>query len=314
MDKPKTTPKDFFLWAGAMVALYWSVLAFIFLMFDYINYAFPDPLRYYPSDPYQSGISFEMASLIVLFPIFVVIMWLIHREINSDHPRGEVWVRRWALILTLFLAALAMAIDLIYLLKTFFDGESLTPAFLLKVAIIFLIAAATFMHFIADYWGYWQQYPERGRSVGIAAVVLVLGTIVAGFLIIGTPAHARLLRFDSQKVSDLQSIQSQVVYYWQQKGSLPQSTNALNDSISNYVVPVDPQSGKAYEYNPINAHSFNLCATFNADSTDATPAPTVPLYPSSGSVNQNWAHVAGHSCFLRTIDPQLYPPNKTLVK
>src|SRR4030081_3886133 len=103
MDKPRTTPKDFFLWAGAMVALYISVFSFLGLVFDYINYAFPNPLQTYYVDPYQSGISYEMASLIVMFPLFFVLMWIIHRDIVRDTSRREIWVRRWALMLTLFL-------------------------------------------------------------------------------------------------------------------------------------------------------------------------------------------------------------------
>src|SRR3989338_4869378 len=155
MDKPKITAKDFFLWAGAMVAFYWSVLAFIFLIFDYINYAFPNPLSYYPSDPYQSGISYEMASLIVLLPLYLFLMRLIRKDIVTDPSRKEIWVRRWALILTLFIAGIAIAVDLIMLLTTFLNGEALTTAFLLKVLIIFLIAGAVFMHFIADLKGHW---------------------------------------------------------------------------------------------------------------------------------------------------------------
>src|SRR3990167_7982518 len=132
MEKPKTTAKDFFLWAGAMVAFYWSVIAYTFLVFDYINYVYPNVLAYYPADPYQSGISFEMASVIVLLPIYLLLMWLIHRDAARDPSRGEIWVRRWALILTLFVAGIAMAADLITLLTTFLSGEALTLAFMLK--------------------------------------------------------------------------------------------------------------------------------------------------------------------------------------
>src|ERR1700690_4073604 len=149
MDKPKATPKDFFLWAGAMVAFYWSVIAFLGLVFDYINYAFPNPLSYYPPDPYQSSISYEMASIIVLFPLFVVLMRLIHNDIKRDSSRAQIWVRRWALFLTLFVAGFTMAGDLIWLLTAFLNGTDLTAAFLLKAALVFLVAAAVFMHFIA---------------------------------------------------------------------------------------------------------------------------------------------------------------------
>jgi len=119
MEKVRTTPKDFFYWAGAMVAFVLERHCFYLLMFDYINYAFPDPLRYYASDPYQGGVSFEMSSLIVLFPVFIILMWLIHRDIIKTCARRSVG-RRWALVFTLFIAALSMIIDLVVLVHSFF--------------------------------------------------------------------------------------------------------------------------------------------------------------------------------------------------
>ncbi len=150
-----------------MVALYWSVTAFIFLMFDYINYAFPDPLSYYASDPYQGGVSFEMSSLVVLFPVFVILMWLIHRDIKKDHSRSELWVRRWALVFTLFVAALSMIIDLVVLVHSFLNGDAITMAFILKVLVVLGVAAIAFMHFIADLWGYWETYPHACTLGGL---------------------------------------------------------------------------------------------------------------------------------------------------
>jgi len=221
MEKPKITAKDFFLWAGAMVAFYWSIIAFILLTFDYINYAFPNALSYYPVDPYQSGISSEMASIIVLLPLYLLLMRFIHKSVAADPSRNEVWVRRWALILTLFVAGIAVAIDLITLLTTFLNGEAVTTAFLLKVLIIFLVAAGVFMHFIADLKGYWDANPKYRQMVRIGVAILAVVTIGSGFLIVGTPGQARLTRFDAQKISDLQNIQSQITSYYQAKQVLP---------------------------------------------------------------------------------------------
>lgn len=310
----KTTPKDFFYWAGAVVALYWSISAFIFLMFDYINYAFPDPLNLYASDPYQGGVSFEMSSLIVLFPVFILLMWLIHRDINKDTTHSEIWVRRWALVLTLFVAALSMIIDLVVLVHSFLNGDTITAAFLLKLVVVFGVAAVVFMHFIADLWGYWETYPMRARSVGIGALVLVVVSIGAGFLILGTPQHARLVRFDQQKISDLQSIQSQVINYYQQKQTLPVALSNLNDSLSYFTLPTDAQSGEAYGYRITTPpYSFEICATFNTagDSTGSNNtyavAPYMPGSAHVGGTFDNWVHTAGQTCFERTIDPELYP-------
>ncbi len=325
MDKPKTTAKDFFLWAGAMVAFYWSVIAFILLTFDYINYTFPNVLSYYPADPYQSGISYEMASIIVLFPIYLLLMRFIHKDAVRDSSRNEIWVRRWALILTLFVAGIAMAVDLITLLTTFLNGEALTTAFLLKVLIIFLVAGGVFMHFIADFRGYWDLFPGRRNMVRIGVAVLAVGTVISGFFIVGTPGEARLARFDAQKVSDLQNIQSQVVYYWQAKQKLPAIIGDLNNPLSYGPVPVDPQTSEPYTYEKTGALSFKLCAAFNAESrgnqtmypetravvpTAPTPAGEKAALSGKDMSVDNWQHGAGEVCFDRTIDPSFYPPLK----
>lgn len=311
MEKPKTTAKDFFFWAGAMVAFYWSVIAYIYLVFDYINYTFPNALSYYPSDPYQSGISYEMASVIVLLPISMFLMKLIHGDIARDPSRKEIWVRRWLLILTLFLAGIVIAADLITLLTTFLNGEALTAAFLLKVLTIFLIAVGVFMHFIADLRGYWDIFPSRKRAVSIGVAILALVTIVAGFFIVGTPAEARLARFDAQKVNDLQNIQSQVIYYWQAKQVLPTKLDDLNNSLAYGRVPVDTQTSQSYEYAATGKLSFELCADFNAESR-ANPAGLSADVPTALVREKipadNWQHGAGRVCFERTIDPSFYPP------
>jgi len=307
----KITPKDFFLWAGAVVSFYWSVLAFIFLIFDYINYAFPNALSYYPVDPYQSGISYEMASIIVLLPVYLLLMRKIRGDIARDASRKEIWVRRWALILTLFVAGITVAIDLITLLTTYLNGETLTTAFLLKVVVILLVASGVFAHFSADLKGYWDMFPMRKRYVTIAVAVLAIGTIIAGFFIVGTPAQARLARYDAQKVSDLQNIQSQITSYYQAKQKLPAVISDLNNSLNYGPVPVDPQSGEAYIYQPGAGLSFKLCAVFNAQSA-ALSAQTraVAPVPTKGGIapQDNWQHGAGQVCFDRTIDPAFYPP------
>jgi len=298
------------MWAGAVVALYSSVIAFLALMFDYINYAFPDPLRYYNVDPYQGGVAYEMATLIVMVPVFLVLMRFIRRDIEKDESRREVWVRRWALVLTLFIAGLTAVIDLIVLITSFLNGESLTAPFLLKVAVVFLVAAAVFMHFITDLWGYWVTHPKRAQMVGYAVGLLVVLTIIAGFFIIGTPAQARVARMDAQKVSDMQSIQWQIVNYYQQKQALPQTLDQLQDPISGYMIPNQPETNKPYEYKLRGGLSFELCADFGGVSTrqeGLSMAEPAALRLKGDLGVGSWQHDKGNECFLRTIDPELYP-------
>lgn len=315
VPKPRVTPKDFFLWAGAMIALFTSLFAFISLVFSYLNHALPDALQYYSGDPYSAGISYEMASLIVFFSLFLVLMRLIRSSITEDATRADVWVRRWALYLTLFIAGLTVAGDLVTLIMYFFNGD-VTLRFLLKVLVIFLVAGGGFMHFLADLRGYWQQQPTKARMLGWATGALGILTIVAGFYIVGTPWQARLYRFDEQKVNDLQLIQSQIVSYWQAKQALPATLTDLQDPIAGFRAPIDTQSGQPYEYRTTGARAFELCATFNAQtqpySVSARMAPTAPMsYPDKGTgQTDSWQHAAGRVCFERTIDPERYPPYK----
>ncbi len=172
------------------------------------------------------------------------------------------------------------------------------------------------MHFIADIRGYWLQFPDRARMVGWGAGALILLSVIAGFFIMGTPGQVRLYRFDDQKITDLQSIQWQLLNYWQSKGVLPESLEQLNDPLTGTIVPMDPQSGASYKYTKSAALTFSLCATFNAETQPNSPsAPrgtiAAPIYQNVDDLNSEpWTHTAGEQCFERTIDPERYPTSK----
>jgi hypothetical protein len=308
MEHPKATPKDFFMWTGAMIALYGTAISFLGLIFGYIDHAFPNTLAYYYADPYQGGVAYQMASLIVLAPLLLVLMRLIRRSIAQDRSRAEVWVRRWALFLTLFVAGATIAVDLIVLLTSFLNGEEISARFLLKVLVVLLVAGAGFLHFTADLRGYWARNPKYAHAVTWSVGALIAASVIAGFFIFGTPGQARQQRLDNQRVQDLMGIQWEVVRYWQNKQKLPASAADLEDPISGYNNPRDPQTGEPYEYVPGEGMSFSLCATFSAARNAALArGESVPKGP-YGVIESDWAHEAGHQCFERTIDPERYPP------
>jgi len=130
-------------------------------------------------------------------------------------------------------------------------------------------------------------------------------------------------------VSDLQNIQSEIVSYWQSNGVLPTKLSDLNDSLGSFTVPSDPQTNQAYEYMIVGGQniaatssqsvnvptSFQLCATFNAQTQPNSPTDTyASVLPSPAGVTgqdlstDSWFHGAGRACFFRTIDPKRYPP------
>lgn len=296
----RTTPKDFFLWLGAIIALYASIVSFLALIFQYVDLAFPDPLSY-SADPFSSGMRISMATLIVMVPLFLALLLIVRRDIVREPGKANIWARRWALVLTIFLASLTAAIDLITLLTTYLGGE-LTTHFALKASVVLLLAVLVCLHFLADYRGYWTLHREKVNMVGAGVGALAIMTIIAGFLLIGSPSHLRELRYDSQRVSDLENLQIQIISYWQREHALPSALNVLDDALTGYHVPSDPSTGAPYEYVKTGTASFTLCATFRAPSQDAGKT-----YPRGMTSEQDFMHAAGRTCFTRTIDPNKYP-------
>jgi len=153
-------------------------------------------------------------------------------------------------------------------------------------------------------------------------VIAVVGiSIIAGFFILGTPQEERLRRFDTQRINDLQSIQSQIITYWQTKEKLPEKLADIENPISGFRSPVDPQTNQNYTYQVKGRLTFLICAIFSQSQVGesitgltqpkipppAQPISTEALNPQKPGVQWNWEHKEGLNCFERAIDPDGYP-------
>ena len=308
--KTKTTPKDFFLYLGVMATLYASVVSLINLLFAYIDYTFPDILNY-GFDPYLGTIRWGMAFLFIIFPAFLVGTWYINKDIRANPEKENIGVRKWLTYLALFVAGVSILIDLSVLIYTFLGGE-ITARFSLKVFVILLVSGFGLSYYLLDLRGSIRQSQKLEKIFGCFSALLVIASIVIGFLIVGSPSTQRDYRLDQQRMGDLQNIQWQIVNYWQQRQSFPKSLADLSDPISNYIVPRDPETGEQYEYKLGEGYAFQLCATLNRESrggiTTMESTKPVPARGEFGLENENWQHQAGKKCFERVIDPKRYPP------
>lgn len=298
-----STPRDTFLYLLGLVTLVASAVSFGLLVYQFIDIKFPDVLRqgyYGVTAANYELIRSALATLVIVFPVFFWTSRVLHKDVLAEPEKRAIRIRRWLLYFTVFIAALVVIGDLITLIHSFLGGDLTTP-FLLKVLTVFFIAGSTLFYYLSELRD--RAYPRRVFQAVIILAVLL--SVCYGFYTAGSPQNQRLVRFDQQKVNDLQSIQSYLVYnYWQQKGDLPPSLDALNDSISNFMVPKDPQTAQPYEYHVTGPRSFQLCASFNKENTATS---TLPQPVGLDSVNDNWNYTAGHVCFDRTIDPALYP-------
>lgn len=295
----KTTAKDFFLHLGAIVALYTVTANFVTLLFRVINEVFPQIGGYgngYYWD-YRSEISMPVATLIIVFPIFVLLSWFVYKTYTMDESKKHLAIRKWLTYTTLFVAGIILIGDLVMVLYKFLDGQDLTAAFLLKALTVLLVSGAVFGYYLQDIR---EKISSQGRKWWALSVgILILASIALGFVILGSPRNQRLMRMDNQKIIDLQNMQSQVIIYWQQNGSLPEQWQPKY---------LQYNSAEMYEYKKNGDMSFEVCADFNRKSKKNI-SEDMGFYSNVRLMggNDDWSHGSGRHCFERTIDPVAYP-------
>jgi len=294
----KTSAKDFFINLGAIVALYTGVASLLDLLFTIINTIYPQ-INYGYNYFGSQSISWSVATLIIFFPVFILLMWLLEKDYQVNPEKQNSGIHRWLTYITLFLSGLVMAVDLITILYYFLDGQELTAGFILKVIVLFIVASSIFAYYISDIRG---KLTSKLRIIWrIVAGVIVVGSIIWGFAVLGSPATQRLYKYDEQKVNELMSINSEITNYYNTKGVLPRTLADIT-AVSYYLTVADSQTGKPYEYEKKNDTTYNLCAEFNKASNEKDKSNTAFRYPYGIS----WTHPAGKYCFPQTVNPNVY--------
>ncbi len=312
MENIKTTPREFFLHLLSNVALYYCAGWLVALYYSYVDYSFGTVNQFTYDTAWLPGqMRWAIASLVIVFPVYILVTRFLNKDLDAHPEKRELRIRKWLMYLALSLASVALVIDLVALIYQFLSGEFAT-AFFLKVLSVAIVSGLVFAYY------FYELRREHGKPAPqrivfrIIALILVAISVIGGFFVVGSPTQARMRQYDLRRINDLQGIQWQVVNYWQSKAGIPTTLDSLQDPISGYVLPIDPESqtGKNYEYKSTGVRSFELCATFSLDGGNTpeiygqtAPMPVKPI----GVSQDSWQHGAGRVCFDRTIDPDLYP-------
>lgn len=147
--RPYLDARDAFMYLVLFSTLYASAYHLGSLLFDIINTAYPDAADYRTGASTRLSMRWAISSLIVAFPVFAYLSWLVGRDIAADPNKRHSKVRRWLTYLILFVAAGALIGDVISLIYSLLGGE-LTTRFVLKVLVVAFIAGAVFWYYLSD--------------------------------------------------------------------------------------------------------------------------------------------------------------------
>ena len=312
-NRPHTSPKDFFLHLLNIVTLYVSAVGFGRLLFLIINKTFPDALgAYYSGGSSYDSMRWAIASMIIAFPLYIISSKALNKQYLADPDKKNLRVKQWLEYFTLFGTAIVIMVDFITIVYYFLGGE-VTARFIFKAITVLYISGAIFGYYLFI-------IKERAKTLKqkvvwsfvIVNVVVMIASIILGFVVVGSPATQRLRNFDQVRIQNLDLIKNEAITYWQKTGVLVSSLDQLA-KVAYSPVPLDPQTKLPYSYRIIeNPYIFELCAEFNLDKAPEEQLYAQPIYPGSRVENDIWNtnYTAGKNCFTVTIDPEIYPPVK----
>jgi hypothetical protein len=334
----KTKALDVFMYLGIGISLIVSVTNILTILFTAIDRKFPDILN---ASQYVDGangdVRFAIATLVIMFPLYVGLSWYVSRDIAKFLYKRDITIRKIMIYLTMFVTICTLIGTLVSVIYTYLGGE-LSVRFGYKAVTVFVVALSVFGYYFYSARRNYTEKTSLPLVASLLASVIVIASLVWSVRIIGTPSEMRAKKIDDTRLSDLSSLQQQILNRFQMTDKLPLTTDELINALQGVSVPVDPITNLPYEYKivqqPILKMNFTtnkkelvtpgifeLCATFEtvreydmngrgvgsmpiSMGTDAFYSATNYYY--SGDQSPFWNHKAEDTCFKRIISSDMY--------
>ena len=274
--------KDAFFYLLTFSVLATWTIALASLAFALIEHRFADTLFSGRGDYAFYEASSSMAAVLIAYPLYLLLSWLIARETGLHPEKLNSPVRKWLTYIALVIAAGVILGDLITAVEYLLRGE-ITERFLLRVLVVLLLSGGVLFY-------YFLGLKETEATVGptyrrwnsvltIASLVFVTTIVAFGFGFTGAPGTQRARRADSKRLQDLYQVSQNISGRWRANQKLPEHLDELGE-----IVKADPVTRTSYGYQIVGGSRYQLCATF--------------ALPSAPTVNdRSWKHPAGQYCF-----------------
>ncbi len=138
--------REAFVYGLMFVALAMTAWHLTTLSYSLIDRWLPDLAERRPDIYLRQQMRWSIAALIVFLPLFVVLNERTHRALRADPGKRRSGVRRWLGYVTLFITALVLLGDAIYVIYAFLNGD-MTLRFAAKAIVTAAVAGAIFLYF-----------------------------------------------------------------------------------------------------------------------------------------------------------------------
>ncbi|MDP1722502.1 MAG: hypothetical protein Q8L37_04810 [Candidatus Gottesmanbacteria bacterium] len=125
--------------------------------------------------------------------------------------------------------------------------------------------------------------------------IVVFCSIVAGFIIGGSPTELKDIGYDTTRINAFTQIFYAIENYYRSNKAIPETLTLLNIQAS---MLKDPQTSKLYVYTKQNNSKYDLCTIFSTDSEKMKQKYTstaMPLFDYQAGATDN-THKKGYDC------------------
>jgi len=302
-----TGAKDAFFYLLVFSTLATWTIGLGSLSFSLIDRWLADSLfssRYTYGPEYEMySIASEIASVLVAFPVYLLLSRAVIRDGRENPGKLSSPVRKWLTYMALVIAAGVFIGDLITVLAYFLRGEA-TSRFLAKALVVLLLSGGVFFYYFSGLRKPEEVPDEAARRkdnwlAGLSATAVAV-MVILGFVQIGGPSTQRMVRADQRRIQDLFQLSMQIGTRSKDgAGQLPQHLDELRD-----VALADPLTRAQYEYRVLDGNKYELCATFSTTSSQGNGRRS----------RSTWSHPAGRTCFQLDAaqtpeNPQIFLPD-----
>jgi hypothetical protein len=210
----------------------------------------------YAASSFRETVTYQLAALIVAFPIFLWVSRLISTGLRARPESADSGVRKWLTYVALVVAAVSLLGDAIWFLQGFLHGDLTTP-FVLKSLVLLALAGGIFVYYLGGLRAEIVNIARDRVFAGVACAAVIAG-LAFGFLGVGDPAHSRAVSADEKRVSQLADATQRIHEWYASKDQVPE---ALSDMPRGDTLR-DPIDDRTFEYRPLGGSKYRLCANF----------------------------------------------------
>ncbi|MFA7662827.1 MAG: DUF5671 domain-containing protein [Patescibacteria group bacterium] len=297
MSQTNQNAKFTFFYLLSLVALFFMAFFSGAIWFQLISKYIPDTLNY--SGTFNGEfLNFAIAAVLVATPIYFLTIKWIKKGLKSGELSADSGLRKWLTYLIIFAASVTSIGWLIGVISMYLSG-GLTSQFIFKALTAMIISIGVLAYYIYDIKR--ESFEKKDKTsliYFIVSLVLIVTTLVFGFIIADGPAKSRMIKHDIQVLNEVQSIKYEVdAYYQTHDKTLPSNLTQLNrQSTGKFTIT----------YKTIDNQKYEVCSDFQMNGSDLKGNQQV--YFEDRFLNFN----VGYSCLqfdITILDANVKPMN-----